>query len=136
MRAMLTSSLLLLGVACLLGCGENADTPDSERTPKPASSPTIRRDRKGTPPDFERMPLHLGRWKATDMALDPEIRAAIGAEMVVDRVYAHSEDSVIKIPQHLAVFSNWDNGVNNNPIRCYLSGRSSIKPMSMCTPTA
>ena len=119
MRANLTSSLLLLAVACLLGCDRTEGPADSTQTSKPVSSPAVRRDKKAEPPNFARMPNLLGRWKGIDRPLSKEILAAVGADVVVNRNYVNLDDSAAKVSHHLAVFSDWSQGIFNNPISCY-----------------
>ena len=57
------------------------------------------------------MPHHLGLWEGTDTPMAPEIRAAVGADIIVDRLYTDSADSTAPFPSHLAVFSDWDLGL-------------------------
>jgi PHD/YefM family antitoxin component YafN of YafNO toxin-antitoxin module len=53
------------------------------------------------------------------MPLSPEIRAAIGADVVIDRVYRNSPDAATEISAHLAVFSDWNRGIYHHPFTAY-----------------
>jgi EpsI family protein len=98
MRAILMSLLLASGVVALVGCGKRQE-----------------------PLDLERMPRCLGPWEGTDTPLDPMIRATLGADVVLDRLYRHSEDQTAKVSAHLAAFSDWDRGIGHDPMVVYRS---------------
>jgi hypothetical protein len=117
MRAILVSSLLLYGMACLLGCGR-----------KPAG-----------PPDFQRMPHKLGMWKGADQPLSAKACSAIGADVVVERHYKHPDEPLADVETHLAVFSDLNTIGRTDPMTvCKAAGWKLVEQSydSICTGTS
>jgi EpsI family protein len=95
MRVVLIS--LLLGAISVAGCGQNS-----------------------SPPDFNRIPRRLGLWEVkSESPLSPDLLAAVGADIVVDRYYRYSRDERIQVGSHLAVFSDFEKGMLHNPMKVY-----------------
>jgi len=92
MRFVLVS--LVLGAVLVAGCGE-----------------------KTHGPNFVRMPCRLGLWEGSDKPITEELRDSTGADVFVHRVYWNSNDSDVQIETHLTVFSNWDKGMSNHPMK-------------------
>jgi hypothetical protein len=84
--------------------------------------------RKAEPPDFERMPRRLGAWDGSDMPLSPEILAAIGADVVINRVYRNSPDEATQVLAHLAVFPDWNLAMIRRWFRPQLAGADQQSP--------
>jgi hypothetical protein len=101
MRVTLILSLLAFSLVGLTGCGSDNKKPEL--------------------PDYERMPLRLGAWEGTDTPLDPNIRAAVAADIVVDRLYRCSDGQALEIPLHLAVFSDLKLNKHYDPMVLYKS---------------
>jgi hypothetical protein len=73
-------------------------------------------------PDLKRMPRRLDSWKAEDAVPPaPELLAAIGADAIITCIYHDLENRNILISSHLAVFSNWDEGIYHHPLTAYRS---------------
>ncbi len=116
MHSVHLSIFLLLGVVCLVGCG----TDNTQSSSSPAPSPQTNRGSAAhdSVPDLNRMPHRFGLWQGKDTPLSPEILAAVGADVVVDRLYHNPEENT-QIASHMAVFSDWDTGLRHNPMVLY-----------------
>jgi EpsI family protein len=68
---------------------------------------------------FAEMPLQLGNWQGEDAKMDPEIAAATGAQVIVDRAYRDNAGHVINM--HTAMFEDPKGGVYHSPLNCYRS---------------
>jgi len=63
------------------------------------------------------VPLTLGEWQGQKTALDEELFRAIDADVVSDRGYQNKQRGVVRV--HLAAFTEYDFGVQHNPVVCY-----------------
>lgn len=88
--------VLLLGSASAVGYGQDAKTPD-----------------------FKQMPHHLGQWEGKDVSIPPEILAAVGADVVVDRIYHDSKNETLLVKSHLAVYWDWKRGTRQDLMKIY-----------------
>jgi len=66
---------------------------------------------------FRDMPMQLEKWHGEDTKLDPEIAAATGAEVIVDRLYRSDVGAVVSM--HTAMFKDPGEGVSHAPTNCY-----------------
>lgn len=67
--------------------------------------------------DLRKLPLRLGMWKGEDQVLSAEILSRIGADVCIERTYRNLARK--EIHALLAVFSNWREGLHDNPIVLY-----------------
>ncbi len=68
---------------------------------------------------FRDMPMQLDRWRGEDTQLDPQIAAATGADVIVDRIYRNDVGAVVSM--HTAMFKDPAEGVQHSPTTCYRS---------------
>jgi len=68
---------------------------------------------------FKEMPLQMGEWRGEPIELDPEIAAATGAAVIVNRLYRDPAGHAVSM--HTAVFEKPIDSVMHTPIRCYRS---------------
>jgi len=66
---------------------------------------------------FHDMPLEFGEWQGEKTALDADLFRAIDADVVSDRLYRNERGDVVSV--HTAAFTEYDFGVQHNPIVCY-----------------
>jgi EpsI family protein len=69
--------------------------------------------------DLHELPRQLGSWTGVDQDLDRRTFNAIGAKVVVDRLYKDQRGNGVLL--HTAVFDDPQEGVYHSPMNCYRS---------------
>ncbi len=67
--------------------------------------------------NLEDLPLRLGEWSGKTVPLDPQVFRAIGADVVVDRLY--SDPASRQVSCHTAIFTRYEVFLPHGPRECY-----------------